>query len=138
MTLTGLRSAIVTRDSFLHVDDIHSNNLIVHDGRLQGFIDLEMSRFGNDLYLLGSALGTACHQPELWPSIRWGYETELGAGLDDETLLLIKQFVPFKLWIRFAWYWGTDDLPDWVVRGNNRQMVIDGLIKVLESVALLE
>ena len=134
-TLTEMRDQILERDVFLHVDDIHTNNLIVNEGELQGFIDLEMSRFGNDLYLLGSALQSATlDDPQQWRCILEGYEEEQGSSLSEQTLFLVKIFAPFQNWIRFAWYWGTDALPRWAIKRNVRQKTVEQLVRTFETV----
>lgn len=54
--LQAVRSEVLARPVFMHVDDIHGANLLVDGDKFQGFIDFEMSRLGNELYLLGATL----------------------------------------------------------------------------------
>jgi hypothetical protein len=69
--------------------------------------------------------------------MRAGYEGEQGAPLSTDTLELVKRFAPFQNWCRFAWYWGSDEQPDWVWQRHVREKVVDQLgqtLAVVESV----
>jgi aminoglycoside phosphotransferase (APT) family kinase protein len=133
--LQAVRSEALSRPTFMHVDDIHGANMLVDGGQFQGFIDFEMSRLGNDLYLLGATLQWAClDNPAQWPPMRTGYEGEQGAPLSSDTLALVKLFAPFQNWCRFSWYWGSDEQPDWVWRGNVREKILEQLVQTLAVV----
>ncbi len=134
-SLLAARSEVLAYPVFMHVDDVHGANMLVDGDQFQGFIDFEMSRLGNQLYLLGAALQWSClDNPAQWAPLRAGYEEEQGAPFDPETLALIKLFAPFQRWCRFAWYWGKDEQPDWVWRDNVRQTTVDSLLKVMAAV----
>ena len=133
--LEAARDAVLAYPIFMHADDIHSANMMAAGDKFHGFVDFEMSRLGNELYLLGAALQWACLDDAVeWPALRAGYEAEQGAPLSAEKFALVKLFAPFKSWIRFAWYWGSDDQPDWVWQGNVRQATVETLVKTLECV----
>jgi aminoglycoside phosphotransferase (APT) family kinase protein len=133
--LQAVRSEALARPVFMHVDDIHGGNMLVDGETFQGFIDFEMSRLGNDLYLLGATLQWAClGDPAQWPPMRAGYEAALGAPLSPEMLELVKLFAPFQNWCRFAWYWGSDDQPDWVWQGQVRERTLEQLVQTLAVV----
>lgn len=133
--LLAARSAVLAYPVFIHVDDVHGANMLVDGAQFQGFIDFEMSRLGNQLYLLGATLQW-CYldNPAQWAPIRAGYEAEQGAPLAAETVALLKRFAPFQRWCRFAWYWGKEEQPDWVWRDNVRQRTVDSLLKILALV----
>jgi len=133
--LQAVRNEALAYPVFMHVDDVHGANMLVEGDQLQGFIDFEMSRLGNELYLLGTTLQWACLEDSVqWQPLRAGYEEEQGIPLAAETLALIKLFAPFQRWRRFAWYWGSDDQPEWVWRDNVRQTTVELLIKTLTVV----
>lgn len=133
--LQAAREEVLAYPVFMHADDIHGANMMADGDQFQGFIDFEMSRLGNELYLLGATLQWACLDESVhWPALRAGYEQEQGAPLAADTVALVKLFAPFKSWIRFAWYWGSDDQPDWVWQGNVRQVTVDMLVKTVARV----
>ncbi|RIK31072.1 MAG: hypothetical protein DCC55_36760 [Chloroflexi bacterium] len=133
--LQAIRSEVLAQPVFMHVDDIHGANMIVDGDRFQGFLDFEMSRLGNELYLLGATLQWAClDNSAQWPPMRAGYEEEQGAPLSAHTVELVKIFAPFQNWCRFAWYWGSDDQPDWVRQGNVRERTLEQLVQTLDAV----
>ena len=68
------REALLSAPSFLQIDDFHSHNIIVEGPRLKGFIDLEMTRHGNEILLLAPAMVMNMKKPMLWTSLRRGYE----------------------------------------------------------------
>lgn len=133
--LQAARSEALSYPVFMHVDDVHGANMLVDGDKFQGFIDLEMSRLGNQLYLLGATLQWAClDESPRWSPMRAGYEAEQGAAFSPDTLALIKLFAPFQRWARFAWYWGSDEQPDWVWQDNVRETTVDKLLKILAVV----
>ncbi|MEM7531724.1 MAG: aminoglycoside phosphotransferase family protein [Chloroflexota bacterium] len=133
--LQSARSEILDQRVFMHSDDIHGANIIVYDGVLQGFFDFEMSRLGNELYLLGATLQWAClSNPTQWQPMLSGYEDARGERLSADMLRLLKLFVPFQNLIRFAEYWGSDDQPDWVWERNARERTLSQLIELLDGV----
>ncbi|MBX3011888.1 MAG: aminoglycoside phosphotransferase family protein [Caldilineaceae bacterium] len=133
--LQAIRSAVLARPVFMHVDDIHGGNMLVDGEQFQGFIDFEMSRLGNDLYLLGATLQWASLVDSVqWLPIQAGYEEEQGAAFSTDMLEQLKLFAPFQNWCRFAWYWGKDEQPDWVWQGNVREKVLAQLVQTLDVV----
>jgi Ser/Thr protein kinase RdoA (MazF antagonist) len=119
----------------MHGDDISGANTMVEGATFQGFIDFEMSRLGNELYLLGTALQWAClDNPSQWAPMRDGYEAERGTPMDREMVALLKLFAPFSNWCRFAWWWGSDDQPAWVWERNARGRTLNELLKTIAVV----
>ena len=87
---------------------------IMTDGtEVTAFIDLEMTRSGNEILLLGAALLSVARRPECWPAFQQGYEDARGTTISDDMLALMRCAAPFSTWIRFTWYWSTNDLPWW-------------------------
>jgi len=84
--------------------------------------------------LPGRMLWQEQDDPAQWPPMRAGYEQEQGAPLSTETLALVQHFAPFQNWCRFAWYWGSDEQPEWVWRGNVRETTLQRLVQTLEVV----
>lgn len=118
-SLTSLRqnrNAIVSYRSFVQMDDFHSHNIIVDDTQLRGFVDLEMTRYGNEVLLLAAALVMTLDKPGLWASLRRGYEDSRGRPIDSRTMSLATIAGPFSQWIRFVWYWTTD--PEFLEEGQ--------------------
>ena len=129
------RSEILDQRTFLHVDDVHGANIMVDQGKFAGIFDFEMSRLGNELYLLGATLQWAClGDQRQWRPMLAGYESERGTPLSRETRALVKLFAPFQNWIRFSWYWGSDEQPNWVWQRNVRQNILKQLIQTLDAV----
>ena len=60
---------------FVCMDDFHYANIIVDGRAFQGFIDLEMCRYGNEALALAAAMNSViqCYQLERWPVSRHGY-----------------------------------------------------------------
>ena len=50
-------------ESFVHMDDFNTNNIMAEGTRITEFIDLEMTRPGNEILLLGAALCSMCFRP---------------------------------------------------------------------------
>ena len=134
------RDELLSFPSFVCMDDFHYANMIVEGSKFQGFIDLEISRYANEVLALAAAMNsiTHCYQPERWNLIRQGYEEGIGRKLDDETLRLAAEVASFTHWIRFSWYWGTDELPDWAVKRNTRVKVVSDIKKSVEGIEALE
>ena len=102
------RDALLAYQTFIQMDDIHTNNVMVDGHELTGFIDLEMTRYGNEVFLLAAALAmTLTGRPEGWAWIRQGYEDVRGP-MDGRLLSLIRVAAPFSQWCRFMWYWTGD------------------------------
>jgi hypothetical protein len=129
------QDAILAYPSFVHMDDFHANNIMAEGPRVTGFIDLEMTRSGNEPLLLGIALASLCPRPEAWPAFRRGYEHGRGTPLSDSLLLLARIAAPFSAWTRFTWYWSIDDQPWWA-----REMHLhkSAVIEVLEALEVVE
>lgn len=103
------RDAILTFPTFVQMDDFHTNNIIVNDSHLKGFIDLEMSRYGNEVLVLASALAAITKDVhKRWQWLIQGYENRRGYSIDKGILNLVNIAAPFTQWIRFMWYWTTD------------------------------
>lgn len=110
-SLTSLqqnRNAILSPRSFVQIDDFHSHNIIVNGPELRGFIDLEMTRYGNEVLLLAAAIVMTMDKPVLWSSLCRGYENYYGRSVDSKIISLAKIAAAFTRWIRFVWYWTTD------------------------------
>jgi hypothetical protein len=111
------RSEFLGLKAYVHPDDIHENNMVVEDEFLRGIIDLEMSRTGNDIYLLCAALNSkSLRDPFFRDAFRQGWESKRGSAIDARTMALVKVFLPFQIWIRFGWYFNSDDPAEWVVQ----------------------
>ena len=107
-SLTALeknQAAILAYPSFLQMDDVHTANIMVDSAALQGFIDLEMTRCGNEVLLLAAALVMCGEQHDQWSWLRAGYEETAGCPLDESTLALARVATPFSQWLRIMWYW---------------------------------
>jgi hypothetical protein len=100
------QEAILACPSFLQMDDFHTCNIMADGLELTGFIDLEMTRYGNEVLLLAAALAMMMDgPPERWVWIRRGYEEKRGGPIDGDLLSLARVAAPFSQWIRFMWYW---------------------------------
>ncbi len=103
------RDAILAYPTFLQMDDFHTCNMMADGEELTGFIDLEMTRWGNEVLLLAAALAMAAHRgPGQWGWIRRGYEDRRGRPIDRDLLSLAAIAAPLSQWTRFMWYWTTD------------------------------
>jgi Ser/Thr protein kinase RdoA (MazF antagonist) len=116
------------------MDDFHTNNIMVHGTNIAGFIDLEMTRYGNEVLLLGAALSSMCQQSGRWPSFRRGYETARGVAMDDHMLSLIRRAASFSTWIRFTWFWSTDDQPWWATEADLRSSAVRAITETVETI----
>jgi len=109
--LRDYRDDILAYPSFVQMDDFHTCNIMADGPELTGFIDLEMTRSGNEALLLAAALAMTTHgRPERWAWIRRGYEDRRGEPIDRDLLSLACIAAPFSQWIRFMWYWTTEDV----------------------------
>jgi hypothetical protein len=136
--LTQNRDAILAYPSFVHMDDVHANNIMTDGPRITGFIDLEMTRYGNEVLLLGAALSSMRRRPESWQSFRRGYEQARGSAMDDVMLSLVRSAAPFSTWIRFTWYWSTDDQPWWATDMNLRASAVRDIKDIVEAVEKMQ
>ena len=131
------RDAILAYRNFIFLDDFHYSNIIAEGPTLQGFIDLEMSRYSNEVLVLGSVMASVIpSQLERWSWIKTGYETVRGNRLDPEIIYLSEIVAPFNRWIRFMWYWGCDEVPVWAKEKNLRKSVIQDIrdvVNIIES-----
>lgn len=134
------REAILAYPTFVQMDDFHTSNIMAEGPDLTGFIDLEMTRWGNEVLVLAAMLAMMQRgQPERWTWIRQGYEDKQDKPIDDDLLALARIAAPFSQWTRFMWYWGTDDLPRWVIEENLRAVTIGdikGIVQVVEDMSL--
>ena len=128
------RDAILAYPSFIHMDDFHANNIMADGARITGFIDLEMTRYGNEVLLLGAALSSMRRRPECWLSFRRGYEEARNSPIDGTMLSLVRSAAPFSTWIRFTWYWSTDDLPWWATDMDLRTSAVRDINDTVEAV----
>jgi Ser/Thr protein kinase RdoA (MazF antagonist) len=108
LALRENRDAILSYPPFVHMDDVHTHNMMADGPEFTGFIDLEMTRDGNEVLLLAAALAATLDKGSLWHSIRRGYEEERGKPIDSLSLHLARIAAPFSQWIRFMWYWTRD------------------------------
>lgn len=131
------RDAILAYPSFIHMDDFHANNIMTDGAKITGFIDLEMTRSGNEILLLGAALSSMCRRPACWRSFRRGYEEARGEAMGDAMLSLVRSAAPFSTWIRFSWYWSTDDLPWWARETDLRASAVRTIAETTAAVARL-
>ena len=133
------REPILAYPAFVCIDDFHYSNIIVDGAHLQGFIDLEMTRFGNEILLLAAAMASVsiarmtASPTDRWSWIRTGWESERGKTFSDQEILLAAAFAPFSQWIRFSWYWGTDEVPQWVRDRNVRSSVVEDLTGIIKT-----
>ena len=101
------RDAILACPSFIQMDDFHKNNIMVDGAEVTGFIDLEMTRYGNEVLVLAAALAAFAGTPDRWQWFRQGYEERRGAPISRDLFNLVCAAAPFTQWIRFMWYWTT-------------------------------
>jgi hypothetical protein len=142
-TLQKNRDAILAYPTFIQMDDFHTGNIIVDGDRLMGFIDLEMTRYGNEVLLLAAALAMTADEEQLegmkrWNWIRRGYEDRRGKTIDNNLLYLACISASFCQWTRFMWYWSTDDLPQWAIEANMRKSVTNDIKIIIETMQKLE
>jgi hypothetical protein len=132
--LESSRDAILAHPSFVHMDDFHTNNIMADGVSITGFIDLEMTRWGNEVLLLGAALFSMARQPDRWPAFRRGYEEARGKPIDDRLLSIVRTAALFSTWIRFTWYWSTDDQPWWAKEGNLAASTVRQMAECVEAI----
>jgi len=132
--LTQNRDVILAFPSFIHMDDFHANNIMADGPKITGFIDLEMARSGNEVLLIGAALSSMCRRPACWRSFRHGYGKARGSTMDDTLLELVRSAAPFSTWIRFTWYWSTDDVPWWAAEMDLRTSAVRDIKDTVEAV----
>jgi len=139
-TLQKNRDAILAYPTFIQMDDFHTGNIIVDGDKLMGFIDLEMTRYGNEVFLLASALAMTADEEQRgqWKWIRQGYEYRYGKPIDNDLLYLASISASFCQWTRFMWYWGTDDLPQWAIEANMRKSVTTDIKMIVETIQKLD
>ena len=130
------REVILSFPRFIYMDDFHYANIIADGPKLQGFIDFEMTRYGNEILVLAGVLASMIpQQPERWSWIREGYEDGQGQALASELISLAAIFAPFNRWIRFMWYWGAEEEPEWAKTRNVKERVVEDIKK---TVALMD
>ena len=134
------RDAILAYPTFIQMDDFHSGNIIVDEDKLMGFIDLEMTRYGNEVFLLASALAITTDEGQhgQWHWIRQGYEYGQRKPIDSDLLYLACISASFTQWTRFMWYWSTDDLPQWAIDANMRKSVTTDIRIITETIQKLD
>ena len=126
------RDAILAYPSFLQIDDFHSHNIIVDGSQLRGFIDLEMTRLGNEVLLLAAAMVMTADKPMLWSSLCRGYQKNCQMPMDTQIIVLAQIAAPFSQWIRFMWYWTTD--PNYLEAGEKtREWPIRSIRETVEK-----
>jgi hypothetical protein len=132
------RDAILAYPTFIQMDDFHTGNIIVDGDKLMGFIDLEMTRYGNEVLLLASALAMTADEEQhgQWNWIRRGYEYRRGKLIDSKLLYLACISASFCQWTRFMWYWSTDDLPQWAIEANMRKSVTTDIKIIVETIQI--
>lgn len=104
------RDAIVSFPSFMQVDDFHPNNIMVDGTAVAGLIDLEMTRYGNEVLVLAAAFAALAVRgtPSRWQSFLQGYQERRGQSISPDMAELIVAAASFTQWIRFMWYWTAD------------------------------
>ena len=117
------------------MDDLNTANVIVHDSKITGFIDLEMTRYGNEVLLLAAVL-FMLHEDDCleqrWAWVRQGYEERRGKPIDAEVLSLACIGAPFNQFYRFMIYWSTDqqEARGWPIRD------IKSVVETLQAMKL--
>ncbi len=106
--LPQYRDAILVFPSFIQMDDFHKNNIMVCGSEVTGFIDLEMTRSGNEVLVLAAALAAFGGITDQWCWFRQGYEEKRGSGMGKDLFSLVCVAAPFTQWLRFMWYWTTE------------------------------
>ncbi len=132
--LENKKDEILAFPNFIHMDDFHDNNIMTDGKRITGFIDLEMTRLGNEILFLGQVLlgcGTGIFS---WKPFRKGYEEMKGKSLSQKKLSLIKIAAFFPLWSQFAWYWSINELPWWAKEGNMQLSVVNQIKKAVNEI----
>lgn len=127
------RDAILSFPSFVQTDDFHMNNIMAEGSRVTGFIDLENSCSGNEPLLLGVALTSLCQRTGRWSAFRRGYEKARGSSQDGQLFHLARIAAPFSAWIRFMFYWSTDDQPGWTKFGDFRSWAVRDIMAAVAS-----
>jgi hypothetical protein len=128
------REEILSFASFVCMDDFHYNNMIVDGIELQGFIDLEMTRYGNEVLALAAFLSSVPQrQMDRWTWFREGYEAGRRRPLEPRLVHLAATAAPFTNWIRFSWYWSTDNLPQWAIDRKQRPKTIEAIEGTIET-----
>ena len=106
--LQQCRDAILAFPSFIQMDDFHKNNIMVCGSEVTGFIDLEMTRYGNEVLVLAAALAAFGGITDQWHWFRQGYEEKRGSGISRDLFNLVCVAAPFSQWLRLMWYWTTE------------------------------
>jgi hypothetical protein len=132
------RDSILAYPSFVQMDDFHTCNIMADGPELTGFVDLEMSRYGNKVLVLAAALNASGRRPHMWRALHRGFEEECRETLDSDLLSLVRICAPFSTWIRFMWYWSTDELPHWAVEENLREAAIRDIKAAVETAEGIE
>ena len=126
------KETILSVPQFIYMDDFHYANIIADGPKLHGFIDFEMTRFGNEIFVLANVLASMIpSQPERWVWIREGYEEGRGQTLDADMIALAVIFAPFTHWIRFKGYWEPEEEPEWVKKRGVKKRVAEGIKKTI-------
>ena len=127
------RDAILAYPAFLKMDDFHANNIMAQNTRVTGFIDLEMTSFGNEPLLLAGALTSLWEKPAAWLAFKKGYEDARGRGKAGPAFGLARVAAPFSAFVEFTWYWSTDDQPWWTTVEDFRSMAVRGVTTAVEA-----
>ena len=135
--LADCREAVLAYPTFVQLDDFHAHNMMTDGTVLTGLIDLEMTRFGNEVLLLAAAANAAVQAGSMWAAVRAGYEDERGRELGKELLGLCRACAPYSAWIRFMWYWSTDDLPPWVWEEDLRSAAIRDIMAAVGAAEMI-
>ena len=127
------RDTLLSAPQFIYIDDFHYANIIADGPTLHGFIDFEMTRFGNEIFVLANVLASMIpKQPERWAWIREGYEEGHGHVLDADLISLAVIFAPFTHWIRFKGYWEPEEEPEWVKKRGVKKRVVENIKNLIE------
>ncbi len=101
--------------------------------RVTGFIDLEMTSFGNEPLLLAGALMSLWKKPETWQAFKRGYEEARGRDKARPAFELARLAAAFSAFVHFTWYWSTDDQPWWTEVEDFRSMAVRGITLAVQA-----
>ena len=131
--------AFVEFEMFFMGSDFGSNNMIVNQGHFQRFVDLEMSRYANAIYLVGTGMFMVWRQsPHHLDSLVNGYLDASGRTDVDSFLRLCRVYAPFSYWVNFAWYFNMDKLPPWAVATNHKQKILNLITSTVSYARIIE
>jgi hypothetical protein len=106
--------------------------MIVHEGRFKSFVDVEMSRYANAVFLVGTGLFVVWRQSySHMKSLISGYLHASGRQETKEFLTWCHILAPFSYWVSFSWYFNMDKLTPWAIATNHRHKILLLLISTV-------